>query len=422
MNDMSSMSRESKKQQLRRQMITPEKDYPPNRRKQEEEEMHASRQKKHRRHMVLAILALALVFAGAGCWFYYQQIFRYTSYETVRQVSLNQGSLVGYETFGSNVLKYTRDGASYIDDRGNNVWTESYEMKMPIVAVNGNFAVIADQQGNDIIICNTEGKVGQALTILPITRVAVSGLGMVAAAVEDSTSSYLYFFRKDGGEMKVNIRSNMSGNGYPLDLCLSKDGTQMMCSYVYLENGEAKTRVVFYDFSEIGKNVPTRVVGGFDEPFANTIVPRVAYLKEPYSCAFSSQGPAFFSTKNLAKPELVKEGTLPGETIAGVFHSDEYVAVIVWNTTGEGEKRLEVFRADGTHVLSKEFTYDYLHADIDGELIFLYNDNSCKVFNMAGVEKLDTAFDFSVSKIRRGRLPNTLLVMGPQEMREIKLR
>ena len=264
MSDMSSMSRESKKQQLRRQMITPEKDYPPNRRKQEEEEMHASRQKKHRRHMVLAILALALVFAGAGCWFYYQQIFRYTSYETVRQVSLNQGSLVGYETFGSNVLKYTRDGASYIDDRGNNVWTESYEMKMPIVAVNGNFAVIADQQGNDIIICNTEGKVGQALTILPITRVAVSGLGMVAAAVEDSTSSYLYFFRKDGGEMKVNIRSNMSGNGYPLDLCLSKDGTQMMCSYVYLENGEAKTRVVFYDFSEIGKNVPTRVVGGFD--------------------------------------------------------------------------------------------------------------------------------------------------------------
>ena len=41
MNDMSSMSRESKKQQLRRQMITPEKDYPPNRRKQEEEEMQA---------------------------------------------------------------------------------------------------------------------------------------------------------------------------------------------------------------------------------------------------------------------------------------------------------------------------------------------------------------------------------------------
>lgn len=422
MNDMSSMSRESKKQQLRRQMITPEKDYPPNRRKQEEEEMHASRQKKHRRHMVLAILALALVFAGAGCWFYYQQIFRYTSYETVRQVSLNQGSLVGYETFGSNVLKYTRDGASYIDDRGNNVWTESYEMKMPIVAVNGDFAAIADQQGNSILIFNKDGKVGQATTILPITRVAVSGLGMVAVLLEDSTSSYIYFFRKDGGELKINVRTNMSGDGYPLDICLSRDGTQMMCSYVYLEGGEAKNRVVFYDFSEIGKNVPTRVVGGFDEPFSNALVPRVAYLKEPYSCAFGSNGPVFFSSQNLAKPQLLREASMTEEMIAGTFYSDEYVAVIVWDTGGENEKRLEVFRADGSHVLSQGFTYDYIHADIDGELIFLYNDNSCKVFNMAGVEKLDTTFDFAVTKIRRGRMPNTLLVMGPQEMREIKLR
>ena len=110
------------------------------------------------------------------------------------------------------------------------------------------------------------------------------------------------------------------------------------------------------------------------------------------------------------------------ERIAGTFHSDEYVAVIVWDTNGEHEKRLEVFRADGSHVLSQGFTYDYIHADIDGELIFLYNDNSCKVFNMAGGGKLDTTFDFAVTKIRRGRMPNTLLIMGPQEMREIKLR
>ena len=41
---------------------------------------------------------------------------------------------------------------------------------------------------------------------------------------------------------------------------------------------------------------------------------------------------------------------------------------------------------------------------------------------MAGTEKLDATFDFAVTKIRKGRMPNTLLVMGPQEMREIKLK
>lgn len=422
MSDMSSMSRESKKKQLRSQMISPGQEYPAARSRIEEETMQKARQKIRRRHMALAAVLLISIFAGAGGWFYYQQIHRYTGYVTMRVVPLNEGSLVGYKTFGSNVLKYTRDGASYIDSRGGNVWTESYEMKTPIVAVNGDYAAIADRQGNSILICNTDGKVGQATTILPITRITVSGLGMVAAVVEDSTSSYIYFFRKDGSELKINVRTNMSGDGYPLDICLSRDGTQRMCSYVHLEGGEAKTRVVFYDFSEIGKNVPTRLVGGFDEQFTNTVVPRVAYLKEPYSCAFSTNGPVFFSARNLANPEVLHQSAIEGENISGVFYSDEYVGVILWNSGGESEKRLEVFRADGSHILSKEFTYDYTCADIDGEMIFLYNDNSCKVFNMAGTEKLDATFDFAVTKIRKGRMPNTLLVMGPQEMREIKLK
>ena len=218
------MSRESKKKQLRSQMISPGQEYPAARSRIEEETMQKARQKIRRRHMVLAAVLLISIFAGAGGWFYYQQIHRYTGYVTMRVVPLNEGSLVGYKTFGSNVLKYTRDGASYIASRGGNVWTESYEMKTPIVAVNGDYAAIADRQGNSILICNTDGKVGQATTILPITRITVSGLGMVAAVVEDSTSSYIYFFRKDGSELKINVRTNMSGDGYPLDICLSRGG------------------------------------------------------------------------------------------------------------------------------------------------------------------------------------------------------
>lgn len=403
-------------------MITPGQEPHSVRSRAEEDEELAARQRGHRRKLILAGLLLAVIFIGAGIWFYRQQIYRYTSYETVQEKMLQEGSLVGYETFGKNVLKYTRDGASYIDDRGEAVWTESYEMRTPIVAVNGDFVAIADRKSNKILICNTSGKVGEATTILPITRVSVSGLGFVAAVVEDSTSSYIYCFTKDGSPHGTEMRANMSGNGYLMDICLSKDSTQMMASYVYINSGEAKTRVLFYNFSEIGKNVPTRMVGGFDKPFADTIVPRVVYLKEPYSCAFSSDGPVFFSSKNLASPEMIEQTHMETDTIESVFYSDEYVAVIVWNNDGEGEKRLEVFRADGSHVMSRKFTYDYVHADIDGELIFLYNDNSCRIYNMAGVEKLDATFDFPVIKIRRGRMPGTLLVMGPQQMREIKLK
>ena len=109
------------------------------------------------------------------------------------------------------------------------------------------------------------------------------------------------------------------------------------------------------------------------------------------------------------------------EGIDSVFYSEDYAAAIVKNNSGEYASRLEVYKKDGTHVLSKEFSYEYTHADIDGDLIILYNEDSCEIFNMAGVQKLYAAFDYPISKIRRGRFPDTLVVTGPQQMREIKL-
>lgn len=426
MSDMSTMSRESKKRQLRRQVISSDTQYirpaPPVPEEDSEEVLRQARWKVRRRRAVIAAVVLILIGTAVGGWYYYQRNYSYTSYETVWEVPISEGSLVGYQAFGSNVLRYTKDGASYTDNKGKTIWTESYEMKSPIVSVNGDYAAIADQQGNSIYICSTDGKQGQATTVLPISKVSVSGTGIVAAVLEDSVSSYITFFKRDGSILDITVKANMSGDGYPLDIALSDDGTQLLCSYVHLANGEVKARVVFYDFSEIGKNVPKRLVGGFDDQFPSTLVPRVAYLKEPYSCAFSGNGPVFFSSENLASPKVIKQIDLTEENIQSVFYSDEYAAVIVRNNNSEYQERLEVYKADGSHVLTKEFTYEYTQADIDGDLIILYNEDSCRIFNMAGAEKLYAVFDFRISKIRRGRFPNTLVVTGPQQMREIRLR
>lgn len=422
MSDMNSMSRESKKRQLRRQIVSSDTPVsrPGVRSEDSEEVVRKAHNKVRRRRLVIVVVLLVLITGGISAWIYYQRNYQYTSFETAWQIEINEGSLVGYETFGSNVLKYTKDGASYIDNRGKNIWTESYEMKSPIAAVRGDYAAIADMQGNSIYICNLEGRQGQTTTLLPISRIAVSGTGIVAVIQEDASSSYIDFYDQTGNKLDIQIKSRMGNNGYPMDISLSQDGTQLVCSYVYHQSGEVKSRVVFYDFSEVGKNIPTRVVGGFDEQFAGTMVPRLTYMGEPYSCAFSGNGLTFFSSKNLASPELVVQVPIE-EQIESVFYSDEYAAVIVRNTSGEFASRLEVYRKDGTHVLSKNFSYEYTDADIDGDLIILYNEDSCEIYNTAGVKKLYAAFDFSISKIRKGRFPDTLVVTGPQQMREIKL-
>lgn len=422
MSDINSMSRENKKKQLRRQIVSsgPQDSRPGMNSEDSEEVVRRARIKVRRRRLIMLAIILMLIGGAAGAWFYYQKNYQYTSFETAWQIDINEGSLVGYESFGSNVLKYTKDGASYIDNRGKTVWTESYEMKSPVVAVQGSYAAIADMQGNSIYICSQEGKRGEATTVLPISKVAVSGTGILAVVLEDSSSSYINFFDKSGDQLDIKIKSWMGGTGYLLDIALSQDGTQFVCSYVYHQSGEVKNRVVFYDFSEVGKNIPNRLVGGFDEQFAGTMVPRLTYMDSPYSCAFSGNGLTFFSSNNLASPELIAQAPIE-EQIESVFYSNEYAAAIVRNTSGEFVNRMEVYKKDGTHVLSKNFTYEYTGADIDGDLIILYNEDSCEIFNMAGVQKLHADFDFPISKIRKGRFPNTLVVTGPQQMREIKL-
>ncbi len=422
MSDMSSMSRENKKKQLRRQMISSDGSsiYPGDQQGSSEELVRRAQKKVFRRRRLQILILLLLVGAGVAGWFYHQKNYQYTTYETSWQIDMNEGSLVGYESFGSNVLKYTKDGASYTDNKGKTIWSESYEMKTPIVSVSGDYAAIADRQGNSIYICSVDGKHGQATTILPISRVSISGTGVVAAVLEDATASYITFFKKDGSALDITVKTKMAGDGYPLDIALSEDGTQLMCSFVYLQSGEMKNRVVFYDFSEVGKNVPNRLVGGFDDPFQDSMVPRVTYMGDPYSCAFSGNGLTFFSSRNLASPELVTQVQIE-EEIQSIFYSDEYAAAVVKNTTGEHASRLEVYQKDGTHVFSREFTYEYTQGIIDDDLIILYNEDSCKVFNISGVEKLYASFDFPISKIRKGRFPNTLVLTGPQQMREIKM-
>ena len=63
--------------------------------------------------------------------------------------------------FADGVLKYTNDGASYINSKGETIWIQSYEMNSPIVSVNGEFAVVADRQGTGIYICSVDGCQGQ---------------------------------------------------------------------------------------------------------------------------------------------------------------------------------------------------------------------------------------------------------------------
>lgn len=430
MDDMKLLNREMKKQQLRRQIVPNPADVHIKNTPSSEEETKGGIFSFLFRHKILFLLLILILAAAAGSLFYWQRYHQYTEYTLSWEEDLLSGemditaesSFTAYIDFGANMVKYTKDGATYIDSRGKKVWTQPYEMKSPIASVNGDYIAIADQQGNSIVICDRTGCQGTATTLLPIIKASISAKGVVVAILEDSKSNYLYWFRKDGAPLDISVKARLSGDGYPLDLSVSPSGDQVLCSYVYMNNGMLDSKVIFYDFSEIGKNVSAkRIVGGFEEPFTGTLVPRVRFLTDTYSFACSDKGLTFFSSKNLASPELISQVEIAGE-INTLFYSDDYVGAIAMNGEGEHPYRMEIFRQDGSPVLKKEFNFSYRHASISGDQIFLWNESSFQIYNMAGTKRYDGSFEDAIEHIGAGRFSNSYILTSPQTMREITLQ
>ena len=286
MDNSSLMNRENKKRQLRRQIVPP--------RYQTEEESEQAIRNAHKKTVRkrLAVLAVVAVLLGGAAFgiYYYDRYHSFYDYQVVWEKSLaeenqeaavkGEGSFCEYVDFGDGVIKYTKDGASYIDGRGKTIWIQSYEMKSPFVSVNGEFAAIGDKQGNSIYICDRSGCQGQATTALPILSLSVSAKGVVASVQEDSKASYIYLYKKDGSALDIYVKSLLSGDGYPVDVSLSPGGTQWITSFMYLDQGMIKNKIVFYNFG-LGKNDPKRVVGVFlPEDLSDAMAGRVRFMDE----------------------------------------------------------------------------------------------------------------------------------------------
>ena len=208
-------------------------------------------QRKIRIVSVRLLVVTSILFGIFFAWNLYKDNHLYKTYEEVWSQEILDGMVSNYIAFGDNVMKYTRDGANYINASGTTVWNQPYEMN-PIAAVNGSFVAIADQKGSSIVICNEEGYTGTISTTLPILKVDVSSHGVVVVILEDKIANPINYYDKDGTLIDVSIYTSLEDNsGYPLDISISPEGTQLMISYyVYVEGGIMQSHVVFYNFSQ----------------------------------------------------------------------------------------------------------------------------------------------------------------------------
>ena len=355
-------------------------------------------------------------------WNIYHGRKSYRAYAVLNQQDVSQGSLVGYEPFKRGFLKYSKDGVSYIGEKNETYWSSSFEMKDPVIDVNGAYAVIADRTGNTLQIFDEKhGKIGECRTERSLDSASVSAGGIVATLEEDSVASYIQFYNPDGTVLDITVKALLEGDGFFTALDLSDDGSQVLVGVAYLEGGVLHGKVAAYDFSEKESSGKGPMRGGV-EPFAGkNLISEVRYLQNGTAFAASTRGLFFF---------WVGEQKVEGyssveaeEEIRSLCFDRSYVGIVLNDTVSKnGPYRIELYNSSGERVMHANFGEHYSASFVDKGTVFLLGSDTLTIFLKNGTKQFSGNVDFSLVRAVRRPGENRYLWLGASHIKEVKLK
>lgn len=368
---------------------------------------------KKRRTVIISILILALL-SVAAVYLYRLYNRNYQSYEVIKTTESTGDGAIAYLSYGSSVIKYSKDGAEAIGENGDLLWNGSYEMKSPIADTCGKYAVIADKGGKSIQIFNEEGAAGSITTIYDIIKVEVASQGVVAALMEEGESNHIILYDIDGTVLGEKV-TDVNNSGYPIDLSLSDDGEKLVISYLSVTQGELISTVAFFNFGEVGQNYTDRFVGGYE--FKDMVIPRVAFLDNNTVCVFKEDGFLIYSMDEI--PSMLHEENLEGK-IKSILYNDKYIGAVVED--GETAKnQLMLFDLRGGKVLNRELDFDYQKIFLTKEEIIMYDNLSCMIMKINGKIKFQCTFDGNIAAFYPINNLDRYYLIDASEIEEISL-
>ncbi|MDD6812752.1 MAG: DUF5711 family protein [Lachnospiraceae bacterium] len=292
--------------------------------------------------------------------------------------------------FSGNILSYSKDGASCMDAKGKAVWNETFEMQNPMLDVCQNVAAIGDYNGRSIYVMDTNGLLGQITTNKPLRNFCVSANGVVAAVLDDSDVTLIYLYDTQGQEL-VHFRTTMEESGYPFSVSISPDGKLVCVSYLFVDSGEMKSSVAFYNFGAVGQNNTDNYVSGYD--YQDVVVGYTRFLDAKTAFAVSDDRIMFFG--GAQKPVSIAECLL-NEDVQQIYYGQDYVGLVFISTDSSNRYRLDVYNKSGQLSRSIDFDIEYSDIVFAEDQIIIYNESECRVYNMNGVQKYAGLFEKAV--------------------------
>lgn len=382
-----------------------------------DEDVLEEKLKRHRRSKASKwiILVAVLIIAGVGYLIYLDNKV-YTTYEVLESAPITDNYNGKFYEFGDYMLRYSEDGIAYLNG-SKTYWNHAFEMRAPIIDICNSYVAVAEQKSNTIYICNNKGFQGEVETEYPIVGLDVSDNGIVAAITgENSELSYIEVIDEDGTRIAKG-QSVLSSQGCPVDVSISEDGTKLAVSYLCVGSGVIQSKVVFYNYSEIGKNEVDRFVGGYN--FDKTMVARVEFVNNDTVVAFGDDKVVLYSMKQ--KPSVIAEISIDKE-IKSIFYDEEYIGLVLANGQADNPYNMVVYDIEGKKISDVDFNLSYKNIKIANKTIILYNDVTLRVYTVKGKQKYEGNFDKGIVDVIMLDDKYNYLIIDPANVEKIKLK
>ena len=369
---------------------------------------------RHRVSVILkyAVVAVAVLLVIFGIR-YYMNNRTFTGYSIASTTERSDTLTTKYAPFGDKILKYSRDGVSYTDDTNSLLFSITYTMQDPILALSQKAGAVADKNGSQIYIFDQEKQMGQITTLLPIKHIAISNQGVVAVLMEESKSSKLEIYSADGTMIGDGI-FDLEDAGYPMNLSISFDGTKIAIAFAQISGSKFNSSVAVYNFDNVGENYVDHLV--FAKNYTDYMIPELHYFDASTLVAVGDGILGFYQGSQI--PEIVNEVTIENE-IKSVFYGENMVGLVFETVEG---KMLTLYDAKGNLVTQIPFTMDYDNIRIADNRVLIYNDTEMGLYSFSGKECFRHTFETSMVDIFTTKSRSKYLFIYTNETQLVKLQ
>lgn len=351
------------------------------------------REHKMKRIRLIAIIVAICVTAGI-IYYVYMQHKSYDDYNITNQVTRTDTAATHFAEYNGNILKYSNDGASCTAADNTLIWNQSFEMQDPMLSVCEKYAAFADKQGKEIYVLNSDGAQGKIDVNMPILKIEVASQGTVAVLMEESGTSYLALYNKNGEQLAEGA-IHVENGGTPMDIALSRDGKKLGVSILDISEGAAKTTIHFYNFGAVGQNKIDNIVATFSYP--DTIIPEIAYVSADRMVAFADNAVYTFSGADTPKEG---EHLALSEEVNSIFFDDTYFGLVFTDNEEETNRSIKVYDMKCKEVVSIQTGLSYNQVRfLDNHEICLYNEKQCAIYTLGGLQKFQYEFEDEICEI-----------------------